>query len=128
MSAQTGTHKIALTAATTTAVGGVLKVLNPEGVDLIITRFIVDISTPATGTPTIDAGIDDGGDVSSDTLLDGVAIGTSTALIDPLRVAVDAPAASVPAVRWPAGHYLVATASASAAGLVGNAHIQYVRR
>lgn len=124
MSAQTGSYKAALTAATTTAVGGVLKVLNPEGVDLIVTRLILDITTQATGTPTVDGGIDDGGDVSSDNLLDGLAIGTAAGTFDNVEGGGTNGQATV---KWPAGHFLVITASASAAGLVGNAHIQYIR-
>jgi len=30
-------------------------------------------------------------------------------------------------VKWPADEYIVATASASVAGLVGNAYIRYIR-
>ncbi|MDI9549858.1 MAG: hypothetical protein QM346_19870 [Chloroflexota bacterium] len=116
MSEQVGAYKAALTADTTGAVGGVLKLLNPEGVDLIITDFILDITTKSAGAATIDAGVDDGGDVSSDTLLDGVNVNAAAAVFS-----------NAAAVKWPADEYIVATASASVAGLVGNAYIKYIR-
>lgn len=131
MAAQSGALKIPLTAATTNAVGGVIKLENTEGVDLIITRAILDITTEATGTPTLSMGIDDEGDVSSNTLFDAVAIGTAAGVLDnlltPSHGGSEPGVANKPSVRWPAGHFLVATASASAAGLEGNAFIQFIR-
>ena len=123
MSEQVGAYKAALTADTTGAVGGVLKLLNPEGVDLIITDFILDITTKSTGAATIDAGVDDGGDVSSDTLLDGVNVNSAAGVFGSM---VDG-GQNGGYVKWPADEYIVATASASVAGLVGNAYIRYIR-
>ena len=124
MSAQNGALKVALTAATTTAVGGVLSVENPEGVDLIITRIVVDVTTKSTGVATIDAGVDDAGDTSSDTLLDGLDVNTAAGVFDNIE---NGGTNGKAAVKWPAGEYLVATASATVAGLVGSAYIEYVR-
>ena len=123
MSAQTGSYKAALTAVTTTAVGGALKVVNPEGVDLIITRLILDVTTASSGAATVDAGVDDGGDVNSDTLIDGRSAATAGVFDD----TEDGGTNGKGAVRWPTGHFLVITASATLAGLVGSAHVQYVR-
>lgn len=123
MSAQNGALKVALTAATTTAVGGVLSVENPEGVDLIITRVVLDITTGSTGAATIDAGVDDGGDVSSDTLLDGHSVATAGVFDNIENGGTNGKAA----VKWPAGQFVVATASATTAGMVGSAYIEYVR-
>lgn len=123
MSEQVGAYKAALTAATDTTVGGVLKLLNPEGADLIITDFILDITTKSTGAATIDAGVDDGGDVSSDTLIDGLDVNAAAGVFSNT---VDG-GTNGGVAKWPAGQYIVATASASVAGLVGNAYIKYIR-
>ena len=123
MSAQSGAYKAALTAATTTAVGGVLKLQNPEGVDLIITRMILDIITQSAGAATVDAGIDDDGAQSNDTLIDGQSV-AAAGVFDNVK---NGGTNGVAAKKWPAGYYLVITASATTAGMVGNAFIDYIR-
>lgn len=124
MAAQRGAYKVALTAATTNAVGGVLKVQNPEGVDLFVTRLVLDITTKSTGAATVDAGIDDGGDVSSDTLIDGLDVNAAAGVFDNIEHGGTNGKATR---KWPAGHYLVITASATVAGLVGSAYIEWFR-
>ncbi len=124
MSEQKGALKAALTAATTTAVGGVLKLVNPEGADVIIKRFTLDVTTASTGAATVDAGIDDGGDVSSDNLLDGLDVNAAAGVFDNFD---DQGTNGQATVKWPAGEYLVVTASATVAGLVGYAYIEYDR-
>jgi len=123
MSEQNGAYKVALSAPSDNTVGGILKLQNPEGDDLIITEFLLDITTEASGAATADIGVDDGGDVSSDSLLDGVDIGTAAGLF---ATTVDGGTNGGPA-KWPSGYYLVATASADATGLVGNAYIKWIR-
>ena len=125
MSAQTGSLKVPLTAATSNAVGGVLKLQNPEGVDLIVTRLVLDITTKSTGAATVDAGIDDDGDTSSDNLIDGLDVNAAAGVFDNLG---SGGTNGLTTVLWPAGHHLVITASADASGLEGYAHVQYVRR
>lgn len=123
MSAQTGSLKAALTAATDTTAGGVLKLQNPEGVDLIITRCVLDITTKSTGAATVDAGVHATGASSADNLIDGKSV-AAAGVFDNIT---DAGTNGKAAVRWPAGQYVVITASATTAGMVGNAHIQFVR-
>lgn len=125
MAEQTGSLKKALTAVTGTAVGGALKVQNDFGGDVIITDLILDITTEATGSATVDAGVDDGGDVSSDNLLDGLDVGAASGVFDNTD---NGGSNGGRTVVWPEDEYLVITASATLAGLVGNAHIKYVRR
>lgn len=124
MTPQNGALKVALTAATTTAVGGVLKLVNPEGVDLLITRFILDITTKSTGAATVDAGVDDDGATSNDTLLDGLDVNAAAGVFDNIE---NQGTNGKAAVKWKAGEYVVISASATVAGLVGNAYIEYVR-
>jgi len=123
MSAGTGSFKAPLTAPAGTTVGGVLKLQNPEGVDLIVTRLLLDIEAAAAGV-TVDAGIDDEGDTSSDNLIDGGSV-AATGVIDNIS---DAGTNGKAAVLWPAGHHLVITASGAGATLKGTAHVQWVRR
>lgn len=124
MSEQKGAYKVALTAATGTGGGSVLSLANPEGADLIVTRLVLDITTEATGTPTVDAGIAANGTTSSDTLLDGLAVGAAAGVFDNTE---NGGTNGKGAVKWGASQFLTITPSASAAGLVGNAYIEYIR-
>jgi len=116
--------RVALTAGTTTTGGDVLSVANPEGADCIITRLIVDVTTPATGVATADFGVAADGETSSDTLLDGVDIGTAAALFDNAD-ATDQGDNGKLIRTWADDEFVTGTPSATAAGLVGYAYIHY---
>lgn len=103
-----------LTAATTTAVGGVLKLQNTTGVDLMVTHMVVRITTGSTGAATLDIGVDDGGDVSNDTLLDGMNAQTVKSHSSLVGGGTNGGVAV-----WKKDEYIVATASATTAGMVG---------
>lgn len=103
-----------LTAATTTAVGGVLKLQNTFGVDILVHEAIFNITTGSTGAATIDVGVDDGGDVSNDTLMDGINAQTAKVQSNLVQGGTNGGMAV-----WKNGEYLVATASATTAGMVG---------
>lgn len=124
MSEQKGAYKVALTAGTTTTGGDVLSLANPEGVDLIITRFILNVTTAATGAANADAGVAADGTTSSDTLLDGVDIGTAAAIFDNFD---DQGTNGQSVLLWGSSQYITVTPSATAAGLVGYAYIEYIR-
>ena len=121
MAIQNGSYKVALTAATTTAVGGVLSVVNPTGVDVMITRLLLNVTTQSTGAASVDIGVDDDGATNSDTLIDGLSVATA-GLYDNIE---NQGTNGKSAVRWPAGYYLVGTASATTAGMVGYAYIEW---
>ena len=121
MGEQVGALKIALTALDTA--GGVLSVANPEGVALIVTDLVLDVTTVATAVCTVDAGIAANGTTLNDTLIDGADVHTATG-------AFGSPSGSdgVPAVKWGTTQYLTASvATGAAAGLVGYAYIKYIR-
>jgi len=118
-----GAYKIALTAATGTTAGGVLKLQNPEAADLIITRLVLDITTASSGAATVDAGVDDDGANSNDTLIDGLSVATAGTYDNIENQGTNGKSA----VKWLTGYYLVITASATTAGMVGNAYIEYIR-
>lgn len=112
-----------LTAATTTAVGGVIKLQNDTGVDIIVTDVIIDITTGSTGAATLDVGVDDGGDVSNDTLMDGLNAQTVAVQNNRNQAGTNGGMAV-----WKADEYIVATASATVAGLVGKYKVIGVAR
>ena len=113
-----------MTAATTTAGGDALNLLNPEGAALIITRFIINVTTAATGAATIDAGVAATG-TSNDELLDGVDVGSAAILDDNINGVVAGEVASA-VVEWGADEYLTVTPSATLAGLVGTYYVEYI--
>ena len=114
----------ALTAATGTAVGGVLKLKNDFGIDLIVTDVFIDIKTVSAASATIDMGVDDGGDTSSDNLLDGLAMGTATGVFcNRVNAGTNGGCA-----LWKKDEYIVATASGTLAGLVGTYTIKAIPR
>lgn len=115
----------ALKAATTTAVGGVLKLQNKMGLDLIITDVLLDVTTKSTGAATLDIGVDDGGDVSNDTLFDGLDVGTAAGLFNAHK---HAGTNGLHSVVWKKDEYIVASASATVAGLVGNYKVYAIAR
>lgn len=114
----------ALTAATDTAVGGVIKLKNDFGRDLIVTDVFIDIKTKAAASAAIDMGVDDDGDTSSDNLIDGLAMGTATGVFcNRVKGGTNGGCA-----LWKKGEYIVATASASLASLVGTYTIKAIPR
>lgn len=104
----------ALTAATDTTVGGVLKLENDFEQDLLITTCVINVTKASTGAATIDVGVDDGGDVSSDTLLDGLNAQTAKAQSNLVQGGTNGGMA-----LWKKGEFVVATASATTAGMTG---------
>lgn len=114
----------ALTAATDTAVGGVLKLKNDFGIDLIVTDVFIDIKTKAGAAATINMGVDDDGNTSSNNLLDGLAMGTATGVFSNRVNAGTNGGCAV----WKKDEYIVATASGTLAGLVGTYTIKATPR
>jgi len=113
-----------LTAATTTTGGDALNLANPEGADLLITRFIINVTTQATGAATVDAGVA-ASLTSNDELLDGVDVGSAAILVDNVEQCVDTAVAAA-VVLWGSAEYVTVTPSATLAGLVGTYYIEYV--
>jgi hypothetical protein len=123
MSEQKGAFVVNL--ADADAVGGVLKLANPEGAALIVTRVILDVATKSTGACTVDAGIAADGATSSDTLMDGLDVGTAAGVFDNIE---NQGTNGKSSVKWGASQYLnISKATGAAAGLVGKAYIQWVR-
>lgn len=116
-------HSVALTAATTTAAGGVASIANPIGADLIILDAIVNITTAASSASnTMDVGVAANGAASSDTLIDGLAAGAGVFS----QRASGGTNGAAPR-RWSSSQYVTATAGATLAGMVGTLTLICVR-
>jgi hypothetical protein len=120
---------IDITGVASTADGGIGAVVNPEGVNLCITKTTFHFTTPADAAANLSV---------------GVAAAATTAATDILNVLdVNAVAAdswyngharqntaktdiSAPA-DWAAGYYITFTGSATTVGLVGKLYVEYYR-
>jgi len=111
-----------LAAEETPANGGMLSVANPLGVPLIILDMIVDVTTQATGAATADVGVAANGTTSSDTILDGIDIGTGVNIFNPAN---DGGTNGKKIRKWAITEFVTGTASLDSTGLVGKAHIKY---
>lgn len=107
------------------AVGSMLSLANPEGADVIITRFMVVKAVGAGGAFTVDAGVTAAQAVGSDTLLDGQSL-VAAGLLDNIANQANN---GLQAALWPAASFVVATPSAdiSATLFAGTYYIEYVR-
>ena len=130
--AETGTSlplnivKVALVAGTGTGGGDVLGWQNPEAV-AILAAIVCDLTTAATGTPTADAGVAANATTSSDTLMDGIAIGDAVKVISSYSDGgSNGKAVRKVDAKGGTNDHITITPSASAAGLVGSAYIIYV--
>jgi hypothetical protein len=115
--------KVALTDLDTG--GGVLSWQNPEGVDIAITGFVIDIETASDGAGTVDFGTTT---VSSTTSSDNLVDGLSVAATGLFNNNDDKGANGKTRERLAAGKWVTGSkASGSAAGVEGYAYIHYNR-
>lgn len=116
--AATGAYEATLSA--TAGNGGVLNLLNPEGVALAITQCILNIATPSSGACTVDAGVTTTG-ASADNLIDGQSIATAGCY-------AEKGTNGKLTQKWAADQYLTITvASGTVTGLVGTVLVKYIR-
>ena len=115
--------KIALAALDTK--GGVVSLANPFNAPCLVTRAILDVTTKSTGVCTLDLGVDADGETGSDTLLDGIDVGTAVILTDNLET----PGTNGQScIKWTATQYVVASmASGAAAGVAGYLYLEVAR-
>jgi len=113
----TRTVKVALDNSGT----GILNWFNIEGVDIMVTRLTLDITTATTvGGTTVDAGEGTTG-ASDDRLIDGQPL----TAIDVLDNYDDPGTNGLASLSVASGRYVTATASATPTNLVGSAYIEY---
>jgi len=113
----------ALTAGASTSGGATLSLANPEGVDLIVDRLILDITTGSTGAATLDAGIAANGTTSNDTLIDG----TNAQTVGTADNIKQGGTNGVSSKKWTSSQFLTITPSATTAGMVGRYYVSYTR-
>ena len=104
--------------------GGVLAWANPEAGSILITRVVLDVTTKATGACTVDIGTTAASAAtSSDTLIDGLDVGTATGVFDSIT---DKGTNGKSRQKLATGKWVTGSmASGAAAGLVGVAYIHY---
>ena len=95
---------------------------NPEGEDIIVTGFYLDVTTKATGTPTVDVGVAANGTTGSDTLLDACAVGDAA---DISTNDVEGGTNGKGAVKMSSTQWITGDGSASLAGMVAVAYVKY---
>jgi len=105
--------------------GGILNLPNPEGVDLIITNFIVRTTAKSAGAAAIDAGVAASG-TSNDELIDGLAVNTAL-VCESNHDQVTAQTVAEHEVEWGADEYLTITGSADTTGMVGTYYVEYIK-
>lgn len=109
--------------------GGVVAWQNPEGVDIIVQKALLDLTTQSTGACTLDIGVTaTSATTTSDTLLDGIDVNAATGLFDSSDPALDsganAHAQVVAAGKW----ITVDEKTGDATGLVANLIVFYIKR
>lgn len=117
-----GTGRLSIPLGHGDGAGGVVSQINPEGVDLIIDKVVLDVTTVATGAGTLDVGIA-ATSISNDSLLDGVDVHSATGVFDNIT---DKGTNGKTVKKWTTDYYLTATkASGAMAGLAGFLHVHY---
>lgn len=97
-----------------TDAGGVLSVPNPEGVDLIITECIINVTTAAAADCKLSVGTHATANGDDNALFSG----QNTTAVGALK--------SSAAAVWPAGGFLVAKTAAASTSMVGAVYVKYI--
>tara|TARA_R100000278_G_scaffold120107_1_gene102191 strand:+ start:263 stop:712 length:450 start_codon:yes stop_codon:yes gene_type:complete len=113
---------VAITATTHAAGDHGLAWKNPENEDIIVEGVFLDVTTAATGSPTIDLGVAANGTTGSDNLLDGVDVGSAAIMA---TSGVNGGTNGKMYQPMTSSQWITGDFSASAAGLVGNLYIRY---
>lgn len=99
--------------------------LNPAGVELMITRAWLRITTASTGASTLDIGPAADATTANDTLLDGLSA-AATGIFDSQNDTDNGTNGSAKPLVWAAGGSVtVKEASGDVAGLVATLYVQY---
>jgi hypothetical protein len=123
-----GLMAINLTGVTGTGNGGIGAVLNPEGVDVLITRCFLYVGTASTGAANLSCGVGATATTPTSDIISALAVNGVTgnyyngqAQQVTAKTQVSAPA------TWSASKYIVFTGSADTTGFVGTLFVEYVR-
>jgi hypothetical protein len=107
--------KVPLAAGVDTG-GGIVSWQNMAGHAIIVTRAVLDVTTAATASCTVEVGEAAGATTASSNLVTGQDVHTATGTFT----------GGADSVKVPAGAYITAsTATGACAGLVGNLYLHY---
>lgn len=105
--------------------GGVVSLLNPEEVDVIITRMVILVTTVADAACTLDGGPAAAATTLNDTVIDGLDVRSATGVFDNIK---NKAGNGVESVLWESDEYFtLSMKTGAAAGLVGTYYIEYFR-
>ena len=105
--------------------GGVIGIANPEEADLIITRFVLDITTKTTDACTLDGGPAAAITTLSDTVIDGLDVNAAAGVFDNIK---NQAGSGLESERWESDEFFtLSMKTGAAAGLVGTYYIEYIR-
>lgn len=126
------TAVIPLTATTVTTGGGMGSWQPVEGGPVVITRCVVYVATASTGAANVSAGETTTATTSSTNLINAASVHTTGSTIDNITNQVQTATAAESgliqtAVLMPAGNFVTFTGSASTAGLVATAYVEYFK-
>ena len=123
-----GWFSIDFIGVTATTGGAIASVLNPEGVDVIVTNAMLYVATNSTGAANLTIGIGtsattDYNDMMTTTAVEGAAgkVYTCAAITATVAAQITAPGV------WLSTEYVNITGDASTVGLTGTLFIEYVR-
>lgn len=124
---QRGFFKATITGVASTANAGVGEFLNPEGVDLLITRAFLYFRDGSTGAANLSIGVGASGASASDiisamSVIDGTVGGK--AFYGPAAQAAETECTTA---IWDSDEYVTITGSATTVGLDADLYIEYIR-
>lgn len=109
------------------ALSGVFASLgNPAGVDLLVTRAYIRVTTASTGASTVDIGIHaSSASTNADNLLDGISL-AATGIFDSANDTDNGSNGVAKPQVWAAAGYInVGEASGDVAGFAGDLYVEY---
>jgi hypothetical protein len=122
------TEQVVVLKGALTATATPMSVINPYGVDMIIEKLIIDVTSLTTSTPnTIDVGVSTPVTASSDTLMDGVSVGTGVGSVGLLNSEDNKGTNGAMSRKWLTGAYVKISMTSTPTGFAGNYYI-YCRK
>jgi hypothetical protein len=122
---------VPLTATSATTGGAVGDWQPPEGVEVLLLRAYILVTTASTGAANLSVGQASSATTSATNLIPATSVHTTGAVIDSFTAQIQAATAAESAlspllVPMPVGNFVTFTGSASTAGMVATAYIEYL--
>ena len=123
-----GWMSIPVTGGTATSAGGLAAILNPEGVDVLITRGVLYISSNSTGAANLVSGVAASATTAASDIIGTLAMAAAEGNYYNAFALGTAAVTEIgtPAI-WESDEYVVITGSATTAGLAGTLYLEYIR-